>query len=103
MENKPSVVLIISIATNLNLQQVIFYFEVLFSLKECSVFFRTIAVEIQLFFQLPVVVKFQLPKLNKCSWELLDIFTQSFSKIKGKKKNQTHICILNQALYFTWK
>lgn len=84
-----------------SLQELKFYFEILFSLKRlCLISFRTITVEIQLFLQMPVI-KFQLPKLNKHSWELLDVFTQSFSKIKEEWKKK--ICILNQIFYITWK
>lgn len=35
------------------------------------------------------VIKFQLPKLNKHSWALLDVFTQSFPKIKEEWKKKS--------------
>lgn len=56
----------------------------------CSVFCRTITNTMWLSSQLHVVINFQLPELNKYSW---DVLPQSFSDIK-----EENICISNPCL-----
>lgn len=103
MESAPENVISSSdyeIMSNLSLQELNFYFEILFNWKKlCLISFRTTTVEIQLFLQMPVI-KFQLPKLNKHSWALLDVFTQSFSKIKEEWKKKKNLYIESNFLFY---